>query len=178
MKYWLTGSLMGFVFILVSQAAFGEELDGVLDLGTQDEKQIFKLFYVFSLDDLEHQAHSRELQILTRQYGRRLKVTGIVRPEQGGAINPGSLEAFRIRNGLSYELLSTSAAKDEPGVPAELKERFNASSDYVLLVDLAGEFAVDGVGRELAQILSGLALEPIRTEVDETTWGKIKVLFN
>ena len=179
MKGFFTSSLIGLVFVLgIHQGALGEEGDGAFERGTRSETPAYRLFYVFSPDKPSHRFHARELQELAELHRPRLQITGIVRWAQTDRASAEILKEFRTRNGLSYELLSTTAARRNPEVPAELKRKFSAADDCAVLVDAAGESAAVGSGREFTRMLSALRPEGIRTEVDDTTWGKIKVLFN
>lgn len=66
-------------------------------------------------------------------------------------------------------LWSTAMAAQSPEVPAYIKARLDADGDYFAAVDSAGTLHLVGLGQNL--------LRPLSTEVDESTWGKVKDLF-
>ena len=66
-------------------------------------------------------------------------------------------------------LWSTALAAQSPEVPAYIKARLDADGDYFATVDSEGTLHLAGPGQDL--------LQPLSTEVDESTWGKVKDLF-
>ena len=66
-------------------------------------------------------------------------------------------------------LWSTAMAAQSPEVPAYIKARLDADGDYFAAVDSEGTLYLAGLGQNL--------LQPLSTEVDESTWGKVKDLF-
>ena len=66
-------------------------------------------------------------------------------------------------------LWSTAMAAQSPEVPAYIKARLDADGDYFAAVDSEGTLHLVGLGQNL--------LRPLSTEVDESTWGKVKDLF-
>ena len=66
-------------------------------------------------------------------------------------------------------LWSTAMAAQSPEVPAYIKARLDADGDYFAAVDSEGTLYLAGLGQSL--------LQPLSTEVDESTWGKVKDLF-
>ncbi len=67
--------------------------------------------------------------------------------------------------------MENPAVVGAPDFPAFLKERLDAESDYFALWD-AGRWRT-GSGRDLEDLVAA----NIATEVDESTWGKVKDLF-
>ena len=179
MKRFITGGLLSFAFFFMCQDLASAEGVGVPDSGIRHKNKLH-LFFVFSPAHPEHQIHARQLQALASRYEERLEVTGIVRSRRGEKMGVVGLEDFRIHNGLTYELLPIPVAYLDPQVPAAVKEKFGDVADFILLADNSGKSIIIGDGDDLVQIDSaiGLGSGSVRTEVEENTWGKIKVLFN
>jgi hypothetical protein len=166
MRRWFSGIAAGLVFTL---AAGGQGPGGDADQGGSPRR----LFYAFSPQVPEHCSRAHLLQRLNPSCGQWLQITGIVRGDPGS----GGLEALRCRFGLSYPLLAPEAVAADPGLPAELKAPGGGAGDYVLLLDGSGRTLAGGPGEGLAPLLAGLAREILSTDVDDSTWGKIKELF-
>jgi len=177
MKRFITGGLLGFAFIFICQGLAGAEGLGTPESGIRLKAQLH-LFFVFSPNNPQQQIHARQLQGLASRFEDRLQVTGIVRPRQGEEMDAVGLEDLRTHIGLSYELLGVAAADLDPKVPVAVKDEFGRATDFVLLADTSGKPILVGDGHDLLQIVSALDLDPMRTEVEENTWGKIKQLFN
>ena len=179
MKQFIAGGLLSFAFFLMCQDLASAEGLEVPDSGIRHKNKLH-LFFVFSPDRPEHQIHARQLQALAKRYGERLEITGIVRSRRGETMDGVGLEDLRIHNGLSYELLPIPVAYLDPLVPAAVKEKFGDVADFILLADNSGKSIIIGDGDDLVQIDSAIDLGSgsVRTEVEENTWGKIKVLFN
>ena len=139
----------GLVLLLV---AAGEVDSGEIQVLPEDSR----VFYVFSPD--RGPQHQRVLQ-LWQQLGSQdaeQRFVAIAREGQVPAIE-----------GLT--LWSAALAARSPEVPAYLKARLNAAGDYFAAVDSEGTLYLASPGQDL--------LQPLSTEVDETTWGKVKDLF-
>lgn len=76
-------------------------------------------------------------------------------------------QVLAIAEGLT--LWSAALAAQSPEVPAYIKARLDADGDYFATVDSEGSLYLAGSGQDL--------LQPLSTEVDESTWGKVKDLF-
>lgn len=66
-------------------------------------------------------------------------------------------------------LWSATMAAESADVPAYIKARLDADGDYFAAIDSEGALQLAGPGQDL--------LQPLSTEVDESTWGKVKDLF-
>ena len=175
MKRVFLNMLISLAFVLGVQVEAGEEKSGGPGAGIGAPVQKYRVFYVFSPQDPEHLLHAHELQDLARPYGRLLQVVGVVRlAEEADA---GVLEDCRRRCELRYPLLDASQVAEDAELPSALKARVGQGGDYLLLVDAAGRPAGEGTGKAVAQLFSLLPRESIPTDVDESTWGKIKELF-
>ena len=134
------------------------------------------LMYFFSMDDSRHRSRALQLEAAVRDFGKRVAVVGLVR----GAVEPDirGLEAFRDQHGLTYELIGAAEALDRMDLPAALAEQIeDGAGDYAVLVDATGRVVAGGPGENLASLLEALVPKRRATEIDESTWGKIKVLF-
>ena len=139
----------GLVLLLVAASEIGSDEIQVLP---EDSR----VFYVFSPDRAPQ--HQRVLQ-LWQQLGAQdaeQRFVAIAREGQVLAIE-------------DLTLWSAAQAAQAPEVPAYIKARLNAAGDYFAAVDSEGTLYLAGPGQDL--------LQPLSTEVDETTWGKVKDLF-
>ena len=139
--------------------------------------QNYTLYYLFSPGEAAHRLHAEELEVLSRSLRRRLQVVRIPRAEQGSDADAGLLPGFRRHHNYPYKLLSGLESTAEKSLPAKLMNQLIGESDYALLFDGKGELVASGAGDEFSRILSIVSLKADRTEVDESTWGKIKELF-
>lgn len=110
-----------------------------------------RVFYVFSHDKVPQR--ERVLQVW-QQVEQRL--VAIARDEHALAVE-----------GLT--VWSVAKAAESAAVPAYIKARLDADGDYFAAMDAAGTLYWAGPGRDL--------LQSVATEVDESTWGKVKDLF-
>lgn len=141
---------MGLVLLLV---AASEANRGDIQVLPEDSR----VFYVFSHDRTPQ--HQRVLQ-LWKEFSAQdaeQRFIAIARDEQV----PAAVE------GLA--LWSVAMAAQSPEVPAYIKARLDADGDYFAAVDSEGTLYLAGPGQNL--------LQPLSTEVDESTWGKVKDLF-
>ena len=174
MKRAFVAILIGVFFFLGAQVEVAGENPGGEDGDAVGES---RLFYLFSAEVAEHLVHARQLQDLLQSQDRRLQIVGIVRGGGDRGRSAGSLEEFGRRHGLAYPLLSAVGAAVDGKLPAVLRAQLERQEDYALLVDSSGRMAGVGTGRELGRFFSSLADEHVSTDVDESTWGKIKELF-
>ena len=134
------------------------------------------LFYVFSADDAAQRLGARHLDQWNEDHGRPLQVLGLVQHQGDVAV----MEQMRLQEGISFQLVCAAAAQQNPGLPAELSGHLDSPAGFVLLVDGKGRAAASGEGAELNQVLDRAALllgGAVATEVDESTWGKVKEIF-
>lgn len=130
-----------------------------------------RLFYVFPADDAALRLGAANLDRWNEDHGRPLQLLGLVQHlGEAGAVG---------QEGLSFPLIGT-AATDEAGLPAELAGQLDNPAGFVLLLDHQGQARASGPAAELNQILAQaerlLGLQ-VATEVDESTWGKVKEIF-
>lgn len=144
--------------------------------GAQQAADRAQLFYVFSADDAAQRLGARHLDQWNEDHGRPLQVMGLVQHQGDVAV----MEQMRLQEGISFQLVCAAAARQNPGLPAELSGHLDSAAGFVLLVDGQGRAAASGAGAELDQVLDRAALllgNLVATEVDESTWGKVKEIF-
>ena len=115
-----------------------------------------RVFYVFSHDRAPQR--QRVLQ-LWRQFSAQDAEQRFV-----AIAREGPMPAVK---GLT--LWSATMAAESADVPAYIKARLDADGDYFAAIDSEGALQLAGPGQDL--------LQPLSTEVDESTWGKVKDLF-
>lgn len=115
-----------------------------------------RVFYVFSPD--REPQRQRVLQLWQQFHAQdaEQRFVAIARDEQVLAVE-----------GLT--LWSAAMAAQSPEVPAYIKARLDADGDYFAAIDSEGALRLAGLGQDL--------LQPLSTEIDESTWGKVKDLF-
>ena len=140
----------GLVLLLV--AANGASSGQIYDLPEDS-----RVFYVFSHDKAPQR--QRVLQ-LWRQFSAQ-------DAEQRFIVIARDRQMLAEVEGLT--LWSIARAAQSPEVPAYIKARLDADGDYFAAIDSEGTLHLAGPGQDL--------LQPLSTEVDESTWGKVKDLF-
>lgn len=156
---WSKWSALGWAVLLLGWSGPGDA--GAGDRATQ------RLFYLFSAAEPVHQERAAELGRLVRVYGGRLEVIGLARRGPGD-VQPG----FAVRDARLG-----AAWRD---VPPALKERLGLEDDYLLLAGDDGAVFDGGDARVVASLAAERAAASgasVPTEVDESTWGKVKDLF-
>ena len=141
---------MGLVLLLV---AVSEANSGDIQVLPEDSR----VFYVFSHD--RGPQRQRLLQ-LWQQFSTQDAEQRFIAISRDGQV-------LAIAEGLT--LWSAAMAAQSPEVPAYIKARLDADGDYFAAVDSEGTLHLVGLGQNL--------LRPLSTEVDESTWGKVKDLF-
>ena len=141
---------MGLVLLLVAGSGVGSSEIQILP---EDSR----VFYVFSHDRAPQR--QRVLQ-LWQQFSAQDAEQRFIAIARDG-------QMLAEVEGLT--LWSTAMAAQSPEVPAYIKARLDADGDYFAAVDSEGTLYLAGPGQNL--------LQPLSTEVDESTWGKVKDLF-
>ena len=126
--------------------------DAVADTTHAAVQSADRVYYLFSPDIVEQRQRAEHLQRLLRD---RLLV--VINRDEWSADSPA--------------VVAAAAVVEASDFPAFLKERLDAESDYFALWD-AGILRT-GPGRDLEELIT----VDIVTEVDESTWGKVKDLF-
>ena len=141
---------MGLVLLLV---AASEANTGDIQVLPEDSR----VFYVFSHDRTPQRQRVLQLWQQFSAQDAEQRFIAIARDEQ-------VLAAVE-----DLTLWSVAMAAQSPEVPAYIKARLDADGDYFAAVDSEGTLYLAGPGQNL--------LQPLSTEVDESTWGKVKDLF-
>jgi len=116
-----------------------------------------RVFYVFSHDSAPQR---QRVLLLWQQFSAQDAEQRFIAIARDGQV-------LAETEGLT--LWSTPMAAQSPEVPAYIKARLDADGDYFAAVDSEGILHLAGSGQDL--------LQPLSTEVDESTWGKVKDLF-
>ena len=140
----------GLVLLLVAASEIGSDETQVLP---EDSR----VFYVFSPDRAPQRQRVLQLWQQFSAQDAEQRFIAIARDEQ----------VLAAVEGLT--LWSAAMAAQSPEVPAYIKARLDANGDYFAAVDSEGILYLAGPGQNL--------LQPLSTEVDESTWGKVKDLF-
>jgi DNA-binding transcriptional regulator YbjK len=140
----------GLVLLLV---AASEASSGDIQALPEDSR----VFYVFSHDRAPQRQRVLQLWRQLRAQDAEQRFVAIVRDGQ----------VLAMAEGLT--LWSAAMAAQSPEVPAYIKARLDADGDYFAAIDSDDTLRLAGPGQDL--------LQPLSTEVDESTWGKVKDLF-
>ncbi|MDE2808843.1 MAG: hypothetical protein OXN90_10545 [Gemmatimonadota bacterium] len=116
-----------------------------------------RVFYVFSHDRAPQRQRVLQLWQQFSAQDAEQRLIAIVRDRQMLAEVEG------------LTLWSVAMAAESADVPAYIKARLDADGDYFAAIDSEGTLFLAGPGQDL--------LQPLSTEVDESTWGKVKDLF-
>ena len=116
-----------------------------------------RVFYVFSHDRAPQRQRVLKLWQQFSAQDAEQRFIAIVRDRQMLAKVEG------------LTLWSATMAAESADVPAYIKARLDADGDYFAAIDSEGTLFLAGPGQDL--------LQPLSTEVDESTWGKVKDLF-
>lgn len=141
---------MGLALLLV---AASEANSGDIQVLPEDSR----VFYVFSHDRTPQRQRVLQLWQQFSAQDAEQRFIAIARDEQ----------VLAAVEGLT--LWSVAMAAQSPEVPAYIKARLDADGDYLAAIDSEGTLYLAGPGQDL--------LQPLSTEVDESTWGKVKDLF-
>ena len=141
---------MGLVLLLV---AASEANSGDIQGLPEDSR----VFYIFSHDRAPQRQRVLQLWQQFSAQDAEQRFIAIARDEQ----------VLAEVEGLT--LWSAAMAAQSPEVPAYIKGQLDADGDYFAAVDPEGILHLAGPGQDL--------LQPLSTEVDESTWGKVKDLF-
>ena len=140
----------GLVLLLVATSEVGSgEIQGL----PEDSR----VFYVFSPDRAPQRQRVLQLWQEFSAQDAEQRFIAIARDEQ----------MLAMAEGLT--LWSAAMAAQSPEIPVYIKARLDADGDYFAAVDPEGTLYLAGLGQDL--------LRPLATEVDESTWGKVKDLF-
>jgi hypothetical protein len=151
---WTTG------LVLLLVAASGAD-SGEIQVLPKDSR----VFYVFSHDKAPQR--QRVLQLWRQLFRLEDEVKRAQDAEQRFVAIVRDGQVLAVAEGLT--LWSVARAAQSPEVPAYIKARLDADGDYFAAIDSDDTLRLAGPGQDL--------LQPLSTEVDESTWGKVKDLF-
>lgn len=138
----------------------------------------YTLLFLFSPDDAVHQLHAEELEALSRSLRRGLRVVKLDWAKQASQMRANTLPGFQRHESIGHELLSGSGLTGKGNPPGSLKDRLGTGVDHALLFDAKGELVASGSGGDFRRIVSAVSLESATpTEVQVSTWGKVKEFF-
>jgi hypothetical protein len=160
MKYWVVLSLaVGWLAVPVPGGSAATALP--------------RLVYVFSPDRAEQLEHIQDINRLARLYKGRLAVVGVVRPGMNETAPDFNAE-------LAFPLVAAAYMAQQDGWSQKLEAGLVASGGYLLLEDRGGvevgagtDYKIGELGADLIQLIGG----SIATDIDQSTWGKVKELF-
>ena len=141
--------MTGLVLLLI---AAGRANSGEIEALPEDSR----VFYVFSPDKAPQRQRVLRLWRQFHAQDAEQRFVAIARDEQVPAVE-------------GLPLWSAATAAQSPEVPAYIKARLDAAGDYFAAIDSEGALRLAGLGQDL--------LQPLSTEIDESTWGKVKDLF-
>ena len=147
----------GLVLLLVAASEVGS---GELQALPEDSR----VFYVFSYDEVPQRQRALSLWEQWSRLKGEVKRTQDAAQRFVAIARDGQVPAVE---GLT--LWSVAMAAQSPDVPAYIKVRLDDDGDYFAAIDPEGALYLAGPGQDL--------LQPLATEVDESTWGKVKDLF-
>tara|TARA_B100000886_G_scaffold334933_1_gene291201 strand:- start:673 stop:1125 length:453 start_codon:yes stop_codon:yes gene_type:complete len=87
----------------------------------------------------------------------------------------GESEPIEVQ-GLISHAVPTSEVKFTPASSAFWSVE-DACEDYAVLLTKRGQIRAKGSGTQMEWVLQSLPKGPISTDIDESTWGKVKELF-
>lgn len=147
--------VLGFFLLVGAGGASDEEL-----VQSRGVLRAFDLFYLFSPADPNHLERVLHLRELANETTRSFRLV---------TVSHGAYEAAE---------LAQVERGDAAWIPAAISQRLAGEADYVVLVERDGRVRAEGSGSSLETVLALLERHlPVSTEVDESTWGKIKDLF-
>ncbi|MEW6752624.1 MAG: hypothetical protein AB1505_16815 [Candidatus Latescibacterota bacterium] len=131
-----------------------------------------RLVYTFTSGNPQGWQRAARLQQIVWEEALGLEMVGVVLDLQDAAGRPEVLEAARV-HGITFRVVGPSAAA-ALGVAPQLLEGPGVDGRVILLGPSA-RAAVLGSGREAEEALRDR--RRVSTDVNESTWGKIKELF-
>lgn len=160
MKYWAV-FCWTIAWLIVPTCAWGTSPD------------LPRLVYVFSPELLEQREYLQELDRLARLYKGRLTVIGIVRSNEDE-------KTLTFHPELTFSLVPAIHMAQQGEDANKLGVALTARKGYLLLKDKNGITIGDGTDYELNKLKADLIhlINPgISTDIDQSTWGKVKELF-
>lgn len=136
------------------------------DSSASDERRTQQLYYFFSLTDAAQRERAVDLQRFVEPFGAEIDVTGVVRD--------GDETIARHQPNISYELITVDILRERTPLAAQMQRYLDGEG--VVLVR-SGRVTASGAMSDLGRMLTQRLTLGVATEIDESTWGKIKELF-
>ena len=135
-----------------------------------------RLSYVFDSTSGEHAARLRQVEVLSRPFQDDLEVVAISRDLSPAHLVSASPHVILL---AGYEVPDTSSFAR---VLAWFDQTLGRSEDFLLLEDENGDLVTASSGDmagmvTLSRTLAATFRKQVATEVDFSTWGKVKELF-
>ena len=147
---WKKREFMMFLTLVVigHGASYGQGGESV-----QDQSPSMRLFYWYDPHSVGQVKQLETLRMLAERESESIEVQG-----------------------LTPTAVPTSEVKFTPASSAFwLVEA--AHEDYAVLLTKRGQIRAEGSGTQMEWVLQSLSKGPISTDIDESTWGKVKELF-
>jgi len=184
--YWIgiASAIVGLLCAHVPRASGGElPASFTSAAGTRSTRAEFRLIYVFNPAIGEHLERARRVQSLVSNAPNQIAALGVWR----GAFDAGSGATRSMAfDTIEFERVSERTARRDQIGGAELISWLNlnpgAQEDGFILEDATG-VRLQGAGAGLGRVADIIAHSPVATgagvmtEVEFTTWGKMKELF-
>lgn len=150
----------------ISIGAIALVLFAFAESSASDERSNQQLFYFFSLTDEAQRERAVDLQRFVEPFGSEIEVTGVVRDGEETLVHHQSI--------ISYELVTVDVLRARTSLAAQMQDHLDGEG--VVLVR-GGRIAAIGALSDLSRMLTQPLALGVATEIDESTWGKIKELF-
>ena len=147
---WRKRVLMVFITLCMigDGASYGQESENVQDLLPS-----MQLYYWYDPRSVDHVKQLETLRTLAEREPEPIQVQGLFAP----AVPTSEVN-------ISTVLLAMEGGSDAHG-------------DYAVLLTERGQIRAQGSGTQMERELQSLPKRPISTDIDESTWGKVKELF-
>ena len=158
------------VMIALATACWGPA-EAVADRIGPEEDSV-RLFFVYSDSDPAHRDQVASLLEFVARWQGRVQLTGIVRD----GVDEG--DDADVPGGVSFRLVGVAAAGADPGIPRTLTAAFDAANEFVIYSGGMEEPVTVREAVEMRDLVSRLIVVGAATDIQENTWGKIKIFFN
>ena len=125
----------------------------------QDLSPCMRLFYWYNPHSVDQVKQLDTLRMLAEKESEFIEVQGLIPP----AVLTSEVN-FTPVSSASWSVSASWLVED-------------AHEDYAVLLTKRGQIRAQGSGTQMERVLQSLPKEPISTDIDESTWGKVKELF-
>ena len=147
---WKKHALIMFITLVLigHRTSYGQEGESVQDLSP-----FMRLFYWYDPRSVDQVKQLETLRLLAERESEFIEVQGLIPPSV-----------------LTSEVNLTPVSSASWIVE-------DAHGDYAVLLTKRGQIRAQGSGTKMERVLQSLLRGPISTDIDESTWGKVKELF-